>query len=496
MPDTKPRLSLRRLDGDLQRTIELMKADLGGSPDIVFREFRIGASTPAVLIYTDGLANAEQLHDFLIDSHLQDASEADILFFRNAFPTVPAVTAIDTPDALYNEILSGNTAILVDGQSRGYALNTPGWTERAVTESSTQTVIRGPKEAFTENVRTNTALVRRRIKDPRLWMEQRTVGRVTKTAVAIMYMKGIVSDSIVEEVRSRLDRIDIDGVLEGGYLEEFIQDEVYTPFPTVFNTERPDAVAANLLEGRVAILVDGTPFVLLVPVLFSENLQSPEDYYQRADIATLLRALRYIGFLIALLGPSLYIAIITFHQELIPTPLLISLAAQREGIPFPAFVEAMLMEITFEFLREAGIRMPKTVGQTISIVGALVIGQAAVEAGIVSAVMVIVVSSTAIASFVLPAFNLSIAVRMLRFLFMGLAASFGLFGVTIGIIALVLHLCSLRSFGIPYLSPFAPLLPGDQKDTILRLPHWRMNRRPRLINRKNATRQSDTSKRN
>jgi len=479
---------LRSIEGDVDRTLELMREDLGYSPDIVFREFRIGGLKKAALVYTDGLADSSQMHEMLIDSHLQEAPNVDARWFRDTFPSVPKLAEIADPDMLYTSILSGNSIVLVEGQTVAYSFDTPGWEQRAVSESSTQTVIRGPKEAFTENIRTNTALVRRRIKDPRLWMEHRYVGRITKTTVALMYVKGIVDDKIVEEVRRRLDRIDIDGVLEGGYIEEFIQDETYTPFPTVFNTERPDTVAAGLLEGRVAILVDGTPFVLLVPVLFAQNLQAAEDYYQRADIATLLRVLRYVGFMITMLGPSIYIAVITFHQELIPTPLLISLAAQREGIPFPAFVEAMMMEITFEFLREAGIRMPKTVGQTISIVGALVIGQAAVEAGIVSAVMVIVVSSTAVASFILPAFNLSIAVRILRFVLMGLAASFGLFGVTIGLLALVLHLSSLRSFGVPYLSPFAPFVLRDQKDTIFRAPMWAMKTRPKELKTKNVKR--------
>jgi len=250
----------------------------------------------------------------------------------------------------------------------------------------------------------------------------------------------------------------------------------------VYNSERPDVIAAGLLEGRVAILVDGTPFVLMVPGLFIHFYQSAEDYYQRADISTLLRILRLLGLFIALLGPSLYIAITTFHQEMLPTQLLLSLAAQREGVPFPAFIEALMMEVAFEILREAGIRMPKSVGQAISIVGTLVIGQAAVDAGIVSAAMVIVVAITAISSFIVPAFSLSISIRILRFGLMGLAASFGLFGITVGMIALILHMCSLRSFGIPYMSPFAPFIWSDQKDSIFRFPRWGLLSRPHLNN--------------
>jgi spore germination protein KA len=290
-------------------------------------------------------------------------------------------------------------------------------------------------------------------------------------------------------VRRRLDRIQIDGILESGYIEEFIQDRTYTPFPTVYNSERPDVIAAGLLEGKVAILVDGTPFVLMVPALFIHFFQSPEDYAQRFDISTLIRLLRYVSFFITLFAPSLYIAVTTFHQEMLPTNLLINLAAQREGVPFPAFIEALLMEITYEILREAGIRMPRTVGQAVSIVGTLVIGQAAVQAGIISAVMVIIVSITAISSYVMPSGSMSISVRMLRFPFMGLAASLGIFGIFAGVFGLLFHLCKLRSFGVPYMTPLAPFITQDQKDTLFRYPWPRMKTRPTLIGDKNKIRQ-------
>jgi len=242
------------------------------------------------------------------------------------------------------------------------------------------------------------------------------------------------------------------------------------------------------LEGRVAILVDGTPFVLLAPAIFVQLFQAAEDYYGRSGVSSALRLLRYFCFFIAFLVPSLYIAITTFHQEMIPTELLFSLLAQRERIPFPAVFEVLLMEVAFEILREASLRMPKAVGSAISIVGTLVIGQAAVEAGLVSATLIIVVSTTAIASFVFPANDLSIATRLLRFPLIGLAASFGLFGIVIGVVLLIIHLCSLRSFGVPYMSSIAPYIKEDQKDAFIRLPYWLMRTRPKLIGRKNLIR--------
>ncbi|WP_134702399.1 spore germination protein [Ammoniphilus sp. YIM 78166] len=494
--------SSKPIQSSLKQNIQKIRDLTGNSSDISIREFPLGreGDIELAVVYTEGLADSKSVNESLIKSLMIDIRHSNIshngtagkdvlTILQDYSVSVGSVKREREFERLLNAIFSGDTLVLVDGYEEALVVSLRGWEDRGVQEPTAQTVIRGPKQGFTETLRTNTALIRRKIKDPNLWVENREIGRITKTDVALMYIKGIANEKIVEEVRTRIDRIDIDGIFESGYIEELIQDETYTPFPTIYNTERPDTVAACLLEGRIAIIVDGTPFVLVVPALFGQFYQASEDYYQRADIGTLLRLLRYLCFFIALLGPSLYIAVTTFHQEMLPTPLLINLAAQREGVPFPAFVEAVMMEVTFEILREAGVRMPRAVGQAVSIVGALVIGQAAVEAGIVSAAMVIVVSITAIASFVMPAFNMAISVRILRFGLMVLAASFGLYGITIGLIALVLHLCSLRSFGVPYMSPFAPLIAEDQKDMILRVPWWGMFSRPRLISQKNVVRE-------
>lgn len=492
------------ITGDFEYDMQMIRSTFEKSLDVIIREFRIGQGNKlkAAIIYTDGLADSNMIQHFIliplmngpfeeIPANLKLESNNILKWFEKCKLTIGDIKEIPNFHELNNAVLAGNTAIIIEGNKIAISASTLGWEDRGVTEPASQTVVRGPREGFSENFRTNTALIRRKINDANLLCEQKKIGKVTKTNVAVMYIKGIVTDKIVEEVHRRLDRIDIDGILESGYIEEFIQDETYTPFPTIFNTERPDVVAGCLLEGRVAIVVDGTPFVLIVPSLFIQSFQVAEDYYQRADISSLLRMLRITCFLIALVGPSFYIAITTYHQEMLPTPLLISLAAQREGVPFPAFVEAIMMEVTFEILREAGIRMPRAVGQAVSIVGALVLGQAAVEAGIVSASMVIVVSITAISNFVFPAYNMAIAVRMLRFGMMALAASFGLYGITLGLLALLLHLNSIRSFGIPYMSPFGPFILGDHRDTLFRLPHWKMLSRPRLLNQKNIKRQKN-----
>lgn len=493
---------MKILSSDLKKNLNFIKTSLGRSSDIVIREFRVGkdGKIKMALIYTDGLVDSNVIQNFILKILMFEIKkihlDSQINYKKKIFSilkdfAIPEgeVGEVKEFENLFINLLSGATIILIDDCSKGFNVNTKSWQDRGVTESTSQAVVRGPKDSFTETIRTNTALIRRKIKDSNLWIESKQIGRKTKTDISIAYMNGIANDKIVQEVNNRLDKIDIDKILESENIEELIQDETYTPFPTVFNTERPDVVAAALLEGRVAILVDGTPFVLIVPALFVHFMQSPEDYYQRADISTLIRLLRYFSFLIALLTPSLYIALTTYHQEMLPTPLLISIVAQRSGIPFPALVEAFMMELTFEILREAGIRLPKTVGSAISIVGALVLGEAAVQAGIVSPVMVIVVSITAISSFVFPSYNMAITIRMLRFIFMILGGTFGLYGITLGLITLVLHICSIRSFGIPYMTPFAPFNKSGHKDTIVRFPLWKMFTRPQLTNQKNIFRQ-------
>lgn len=488
-------ISKELLEESLDLNFDKVKKAFGNSSDLITQTIHLNDADPIQIgvIYMNGLISPIAIQTLLTESLKVDSCEFPLDALRSSVSTLGQVREIPDFETLYQSILSGLTVILLDGCVQGLAANTQGGEYRSVEEPTTQSVVRGPREGFTELISTNAALIRRKIKDPNLWMESMTIGRVSKTDVAIMYMNGIVNDKLVAEARIRLGRIDIDAIFESANIEELIQDETYTPFPTLYNTERPDVIAAGLMEGRIAILVDGTPFVLMAPALFTQFYQSAEDYYQRADFATLLRLLRYVCFFISLLAPSLYIAITTFHQELLPSSLLISLAAQREGIPFPAFIEAVVMEITFEILREAGVRLPKTVGQAVSIVGALVIGQAAVEAGLVSPAMVIIVAITAISNFVIPSFNMGITIRILRFLLMLIAASFGLFGVTVGLIAIVLHLCSLRSFGIPYMSPMAPFILADQKDTIFRLPQWALHERPRLISQKNNIRENNAS---
>ncbi|WP_139999582.1 spore germination protein [Paenibacillus paridis] len=485
------------LHENLELNLKQLHEELGYSPDLISRHFQAALANGRIVqgatVYMDGLSSSSMMLQFLFaGNHENDPSttSAELLdYYQERVIPEGSVHKLASFDELYDMLLTGNSILLLDGCNYALAVGTKELKARSVEEPNVQSVVRGPREGFTEVLGWNTAMIRRKINSRHLWFETLKLGSVTQTKVAIIYIDNLVSESVLELVRERLRKINIDGILESNYIEEQIQDKIYTPFPTIFNSERPDVVAAGLLEGRVAIMVDGTPFALLVPALFTQFFQSSEDYYERADFSTLIRLLRFFSFILATITPSFYIAITTFHQEMLPTTLLYNLAAQREGVPFPAFVEALIMEITFEILREASVRMPKTIGQSISIVGTLVVGQAAVEAGLVSAAMVIVVSITAISNFVLPAFNLGIAARIIRFLLMILAASFGLYGVFIGVIAIIFHLCSLTSFGVSYMAPLAPFNLTDQKDTLFRVPFPSMITRPKSLNPKRLVRQ-------
>ncbi|WP_128655225.1 spore germination protein [Paenibacillus sp. 598K] len=453
--------------------IEDMKGLLGDSPDIVYRSARLGG-IDSWFIYVEGLADPRPLLEAIhYDPILAEGCilDAEGVYARLKQPTLTSGYLSEGQELrqIVHLLLSGFTIIFIEGLNRTLCIETGDLNKRSVQEPTSEAVVRGPREGFTESLSDNLALVRRRIKNPSLRIDAFTLGTATRTDTAIMYLEDKVDHEVLAELRRRLQKMKLEKVLESNYIEEMIQDHQYSPFPTVCNSERPDTIAANLLEGRIAIFVDGTPFVLIVPALFMQFFQSAEDYNQRGDFGSLVRLLRYFCFAISLLTPSFYIAITTFHQEMIPANLLMSLIGQREGVPFPAFVEALVMEVTFEILREAGIRLPKSIGQSVSIVGTIVIGQAAVEAGFVSAAMVIVVALTAIANFALPAFNMAISIRLLRFGMMAIAATFGLYGMIIALIMLALHLCQLESLGVPYMTSLAPFRLRFQKDTLVRL---------------------------
>ncbi len=476
------------LSKKLEENIKKVKTIIGNSKDVVIREFII-ESNPDIsgaIIFVDGLVNAKIINDDIIKPLMYDSrrNEKEAEFhgnimerIKNSMLSVGEIEETGNTEGIVSGFLSGDTVLLVNGSDKAFIINSKGWDKRSVEEPASEAVVRGPRESFIENLRTNTSLIRRKIKNPALTMETMTVGKRTRTNISIAYIRGVAKPELIQTVKKRIKAINTDSILESGYIEQFIEDSPASIFATIGYTEKPDVAAAKLLEGRVAILVDGTPFVLTAPMLFIETFQSAEDYYFRPYYATLIRIIRFIAFAITILAPALYVAITTFHQELIPTDLLFTMAKAREGVPFPAFVESLIMMITFEILREAGIRLPRPVGQALSIVGALVIGESAVSAGLIGAPMVIVVAITAVSGFVVP--NLADSGSVLRFILLVLGGTFGGYGITIGMLGTLVHLLSLESFGSAYFAPFAPFDLEDSKDAVIRAPLWLMINRPK-----------------
>ncbi|GAA4861437.1 spore germination protein [Paenibacillus vulneris] len=485
----------------LEHNIQMLHKSLGKSDDLVIRHFHIGGNPryAAALVYIDGLTNAIIIDEFILKAAMfntreglepdpsADSSRVFDMLKQYGLP-INEVGETNTLNKAIRSILSGDTVFLMDGTDTTFLLNTKGWDKRGVEEPRTESVVRGPRNGFTETLRVNTAQIRLRLKDPSLVIKNMTVGRRSNTDIAVIYLDGVANMKIVNTVIQRIEAIDIDAAMESGYIEQLIEDAHWTPFPLIQNTERPDKATANILEGKVIILCDGTPFGLIAPAVFSQFYHSPEDYYERFLIGTLIRLIRFLSMVMALLLPSLYIAFSSFHPEMIPSRLVIAMAAGRSTVPFPSIVEAFLMEVTMEILREASVRLPGPIGPTIGIVGALVVGQAAVQAGIVSPIMVIVVALTTIGSFAAPSYSAAIALRMLRFPVMIAAALFGLYGIMLFLILIIIHLCSLKSFGVPYLSPLAPSKVSDMKDTVIRAPLYWMKKRPKIFKPKDENR--------
>lgn len=466
------------ITGDLKEERCWFLRMLGENNDVKLREFQAGGRK-FMLLFIDGLVSLEILNKFVV-APIQDQGKnpipADMDQIMRTLIHVCDTALVKDRETALEVILYGDGILLAEGCAAGAMVAAKGFERRGIEQPENETVVRGPKESFTENLRTNTSLIRRKIRSGHLTYEDFQKGRQTKTPICMVYMKNLASPTLLAEVRRRISEINIDMVLETGYVEQLIEDNPLSIFPTLGYTEKPDVAAAKLLEGRVLILVDGTPFALTAPYIMLEAFQNPEDYYEKPFYGSFIRLFRMFAFLISIFAPALFVALTTFHQELIPTSLLFTMAAAREGIPFTAFTETVVMLITFEILREAGLRLPRAVGQTISIVGALVMGDAAVAAGLVGAPLVITVAFTAVCAFVVPVMNNQQTV--LRWLFLLLAGLMGGLGIALGGILLFVHLVSTRSFGFPYLSPFAPFRKKDLKDSVLRAPLWLMRRRP------------------
>lgn len=489
----------------LDKNLESIKEKLVDSSDVIYREFVIGSDNKnkAAIVYIDGLVDKDLINDYVVEnlmvfSRVAPPSAKNIKnklndVIKDKSLAVVEMKEVETIDQAILDVLSADTILILDNYDKIISIGSKGWEGRSISQPETEAVIRGPREGFVETMRFNTALIRRRIRDPKLKLKAYKLGRRSQTDVCITYIEDIVNQDALKEVKKRIESIDIDAIVDSGYVEQFIEDNWKSPFPQVRSTERPDVVAGELYEGKIAIIIDNSPFVLIVPTTLNSMLQSAEDYYERWGIGTFVRMLRYIGVLLSLYAPGLYIAITAFHPEMLPVKLSMSIAANRVGVPFPSVLEAIIMEIALEILREAGVRLPGPIGATIGIVGGLVVGQAAVEAGIVGPIMVIVVAITAISSFAIPNYSLAIGFRLLRFSLIIASAILGLYGIMLGTLLLIIHFCSLKSFGVPYLSPYVTYIRQytDLKDTFIKFPLISMIKRDTIANKNQIKRMNN-----
>lgn len=487
--------NLDRLSNSLKTNLHWFKEDIFANDDtIVYRHFKTKGPNPrsCVLIYAAQMVKHEYLSDYVVrpimassvPKHL--SGEQLVSYFSEQVIHSDGVNFARRYAKLAEKILSGSGVILFDDCPVGIVIHAQGYETRPVEEPPSEAVVRGPRQGFAEDLGVNISLIRRRILNPKFKTRFITVGAQSQTKVAILYVDGIVSQALVEEVQDRIEQIEIDAILDSGYVQEYIQDSPYVPLPTIGQTERPDIVAAKILEGRVAVLVDGSPFALTMPYLLVEAFQANEDYYSHWIPGSFHRFLRYLSFFITTSTPAIYLALVSYHPHLIPTNLVISAAAARKGTPFPGIVEVVAMGLVFEILREGGLRLPQPVGQAISIVGAIVLGDAAVTANLVSAPMIVIVGITAISGFVI--YTLYDSAVLLRLILVFAASVLGLYGYMLGFMAFVLLLASMKSFGVPYLSTMTSFAPQDFKDTVIRFPWWRMAKRPRYLAEKDRKR--------
>lgn len=466
--------------------------------DIVIRKFVIAGQYRAFIAYLDGMIDKKIINDFILRPilntqklyGLSNICELDIII-----PEVIEANQIkkinDTNEILY-EILSGSTALYVDGCNYFVSVETKGFDRRSVDTTQIESAVIGSQEAFNETLRTNVTLIRKNIKNKNLIAEFTKVGEITQTTCAIVYMKGIVNPAIVDEVKRRMSSIKTDYIGGGGMLEQFIEDNPFSMFPTVLTTERPDKTVSHILEGKVAIFVDGYPFAEIVPVTFEAFMHAPDDNFMRWQYGTFMRFIRFSALVIAIMLPGFYVAITSFHQEMIPTELLIAIAKAKEGVPFPTILEVVLMELSFELIREAGIRIPGMIGNTLGIIGALILGQAAVQANIVSPILIIVVAVTGLSNFAIPNYAFAFSIRIIRFAFIFSGTVLGFYGLTIAWFILTCFIVSMKSFGVDYFAPFAPRTKRSM-DFLTVHPAWRQERRPDYLNTMNERRQPKRS---
>ncbi len=490
---------MEQISSNLEKNIKVIENAFQNCGDIVKRRFFVGEKKEIAvyMIYTDNIVNGSAIEESILTNimnrcRIDGKKEGMLKRLNEEVIAIGEMTEVKTFQEIFDAVLLGDTILLMDGNDIALQASTKGFPSRGVSEAKTEVVVQGPKDAFTEIGATNIVLIRRRIRDTKLKVKRTKVGKRSKTDVAILYMEDIVRKEILQKVENRINQIDIDVILDSGYIDQLLENKWLSPFPQLQMTERPDKASSALLEGRVVIVIDNTPFVVMAPATLNVFFQAAEDYYDRWEIMSFIRLIRYCAGFLAVALPGLYIALTVFHPSMIPTNLALKIAETRQNIPFPAVGEILIMELAFELLREAGIRLPSPVSSTIGIVGGIIIGQAAVEAGIVSPSVVIVSALTGICTFVIPNIALVSGLRLTKYIVLLFSSLLGLYGFWLALILMLIHMASLKSFHIPFLYPFCSASINDYndlEDSIFRLPLWFMKKRPIFSNDKHRQRE-------
>lgn len=481
---------MEKLSKNSQEIIKNIKQKTGDSSDIIIKTISV-FDTEINIVFSEPMCDRVTINEFILEffeKFRKDEKVKDLVKYIKSKLPAHKITKINNYSDLYYNLLSGFTIILIDGIDECLSIETKAKLNSGILPAQAEMVIKGPKDAFTEDYQTNLGLVMKRLKDCQLRVKEHVLGRRSQTKVSVLYIDDIVNQELVKSVQDKISRIDIDAIADSNYIAELISDNKKNVFTDYLSTERPDVVTNHLLNGKIAIIVENTQYAVIIPILFIEFFHSSEDYYHKVFNVNYTRFIRLIAFIITLIVPAVYIAITTHNHEAIPAKLLISFSAQRSGVPFPSIVEALLMLITFEILKESDLRIPKALGSALSIVGAIVLGQAAVEAGIVSQIMVIVIAITAISGLIVSSSELVYGIRWWRIIFILASATLGIIGVFLVGSLLIINLSSIKSFGIPYLSPLAPLNFENQNNGIFITNKRKFKKRDTITAKNNINR--------
>lgn len=490
--------SYNNVSKDLKKNLQKMKQEFHfpTNQDIVIREFKVVQKNNAFIVYIDGMVDKNTINDYILRQLMAEQknnknTKISVDYITDNLLAINQVIRQTDYEEIIKQILNGLTALFVEGNQECVLIESRGYEKRSVSTPLDESVIKGPQEAFTENLRTNLTLVRKIIKNKDLVTEMMPMGKAENTTCAIMHIKGITNPKIVQEVKRRIGSINIDFIAGDGGLDQLIEDHPFSLFPQILSTERPDKTASFLIDGKVAIICDGSPYASIAPITFFRFFHTSEDTTLRWQFGTFLRLIRMVAAFLATFLPGLFVALTLYHQEMIPTELLFSLSRARENIPIPSILELLVMELFFELMREAGVRLPGAIGQTLGIIGAIILGSAAVAAGIVSPILIMVVSITGLCSFAIPNYSIAFGVRITRFIFFFFGAIAGFYGIAAGIFIFGGLACSMKSFGVPYFSPVAPKTKANH-DIGIMAPSWTLKERPDFLNTNNRKRTSGT----